>query len=261
MWDGQKDVPWKCSQSDFPGKKFTLFPYGTSTADIKWSWPFDNWLMGGFIRLFDDKGNLRAQRPVHPHVKRGTKYKYYKHPEGIAACSLDFDLRQFPGLDDWLKEKNGKLDLDLQYRVIEDQCWGIAEDLSIVCATRDAQTYDKTSKYLAQITYHEIGHVIGNVLKWMVTYDEGTAAFEDAVLNQFWYVGRGGVGNHCSNGARENGPNLDLGKCLMFHGTYSGNPEYCDQCQLIVKRADLTKLGLENVWGAKAWGSTAPTGA
>jgi hypothetical protein len=43
------------------------------------------------------------------------------------------------------------------------------------------------------------------------------------------------------------------GSCIMFHAGDESKPlTFCGDCQKLLKRADLLKLGLRNVW-PKGW--------
>jgi hypothetical protein len=104
---------------------------------------------------------------------------------------------------------------------------------------------------------HEMGHALGQVLRWIHSYTPDTADLDDKVQNANWYTNvNGGVGNHCNTGSSLDANNKYKagGKpCVMFHGTANNTTDFCDKCQEILKRARLTKLGRVSVWGNSGW--------
>jgi hypothetical protein len=235
----------------------------TGSKETFHTWPDkDHWLSGGMIYLRDHTGRQIAAQPAHQYVFPIAKDQFIRYPEGILTNTLGFDFTSFPGIDDWLKEPDNQMKIELDIFTFAGAACGKADSNTggIVVATHDLHTNNGALKVVDALAdgtvLHEIGHSIGMVLKWIYTWSEDDASEEDKVQYQWWYEGKGGKGNHCFNGSTDKGSVVEAGSkpCVMFHGSAANTTDFCSDCQMIIKRARLAKLGRTNVWGTKGWG-------
>ncbi len=228
------------------------------------TWPFDDWLLSGKIYLFDGKGMRMAEDPIVNFLRRakvgsaprGSNALTHEHKEGLATNRLVLDLKKFPNIERWMAEKGAKAKVYIGLRTIEGVAGGMANSSSpwIIMATRNGWNYE-AEKHLSTILLHEFGHVFGHVLRFVPRFTEDTGLADDRDEYSFWYDKHGGVGNHCHNGSTlgkdtcKAGP----GACVMYHASPGQGTDFCGECQKILKRAPLARLGRVNVWGDDAW--------
>ena len=232
--------------------------------DDKMTWPFDDWLLSGKIYLFDGAGQRMAEDPITNYLSRmkvtrkaGSTGRSYQHKEGLSTNRLLLDLSKFPNIERWASERGAKAKVFLDVRIIKGCANGQATSSApnITIATRSGWNYKpRDAGDMAKTLLHEFGHAFGHVLRYVPRYkaDDGTPDDHDDYA--FWYEGHGGVGNHCHNGSTLTADKCDAGPnaCVMYHAGSGSGPDFCGDCQLILKRAPLFKLGRQNVW-ANGW--------
>ena len=252
------EVRWDLTMSpgDFTGDRKAKL----QVKDDKMTWPFDDWLLGGKIYLFDGSGRRMAEDPLTRYVSRmkvtrkaGSNGRSYQHPEGLSTNRLLLDLANLPNIERWSNDSGAKALVALSVRVIKGCANGMATSDAphITVASRSGWNYKaRNSGDMAKTLLHELGHAFGHVLHYVPRYKAEDGTPDDHDDYAYWYEGHGGVGNHCHNGSTlktdtcEAGPNA----CVMYHAGSGSGPDFCGECQQILKRAPLFMLGRENVW-------------
>ncbi len=226
------------------------------------TWPMgDEWLASGKIEALDKKGDVRANwSDLKPHLSPRTTGAgmHFKHPEGgWASNQLKFDASGLgKAFDDWLTAGEGKLKLVAGINVISNVANGFSDNykpLAIIAVRDPWSGRDRVG--MDRTVVHEFGHALGLGHHELPLYDADKGDAAGTETNDKWYVKRGGQGPHCKTGASYKAAedrNED-GTCVMLGYSADTRKQYCDKCQMILKRAPLSKLGLVTINNEKWW--------
>lgn len=238
--------PWEWTPAQLNGSKV----YEWTIPNSKYTWTDDlDWITGEIKVIEADGRERRLSVPMDSVVTKKAAGAF-DHPEGKAATKIQMDFSRLPGLTPWIRRGTGKLSVKLDIGIMDDLAMGLAwpSPPQILIATHDPYTY-AAGGYLENTTVHEIGHNLGLNVYWLPEWVPDTGAFDDWVANTTWYNNvNGGVGPHCNTGASLDAQNhYKNGTCTMLHYV-NGKTAFCAQCATILKRSDLKKLGMKNVW-------------
>jgi len=232
------------------------------------TWPDDkDWVF--LVRaLFTKKGgaeDIRFLSSPETFVLKDTSYTHYQHPEGTACRQMKIDMDVLrKQLITLMTDDTEKITLDVKLWFIGSPYLGLANSVEpkvIVGTLHPLWGNAIGGGGIAKTVVHELGHICGLVPHYVPVYSEDKAAEESPEENGKWYYAKGGLGHHCGEGATEENGEIDGkpakvmggGSCIMFHaGDESAPKSFCGVCQSLLKRADLAKLGLSNVW-PKGW--------
>lgn len=258
---GGQPVDWVTKDT---GKGFQVkLPDGNLT------WPNDKtWIISAWAVFYGKSGtvdDLRFLSTPETFVRKDTTYRNYAHPEGKACRRVTIVLDELrKQINTMMSADTSKVVLEVDVGFIDSPYLGLASGSSpqLIVGTRDPLHGGRIrAGGIAKTVSHELGHIFGLVPRYLPVYSEDKAEEEEPEENGQWYFAMGGLGNHCGEGASDkqgtiNGVPATVksgGSCLMFHAGDESSPKpFCGNCRTLLRRADLTNLGLANVW-PKGW--------
>ncbi len=239
---------WKTITKTLVGKAVSSSGNVRFKLDGQLTWPDDTSWLQGRIRMLQPNGDV-AHDLNDTRVRRITRKSRsgYRHPEGRASAEVIIELGKYGSrIAEWIRDEGVTLEITLRVRIIESNPLGQAAKSLRVCVSslRD-QKYQKADAARSLcVTLHEVGHLLGLVVQKNPTYDATTGAETSAPDYADWYVGNGGVGNHCGKGATKTATQWYGGSCVMCGLLHKASPTtFCADCTEMLKRRDLTKLG------------------